>query len=152
MSLLPVLLSVHVALAVTLFLPSLALPFLLRGAPSDESRRRSPLVRLLLSLQGSGAVVVGLGLAATGIGLLLALGPALLGQPWLIIALVIYAANLLIAALISRPNLRRLARLPSAGDAGVWRRQARRQRWIAYAMAAATGLIGLLMSTKPRLW
>ena len=151
MSLLPVLLAAHVALAVTLFLPSLALPFLLRGA-RDESRRRSPVVRLLLTLQGSGAVVVGLGLAATGIGLLLALGPSLLGEPWLIVALSIYAANLLIAALISRPNLRRLARLPAAGDAGAWGRQARRQRWIAYAMAAATGLIGLLMSTKPRLW
>ena len=66
-------------------------------------------------------------------------------------ALAIYALNLLIAAFISRPGLRRLARLPERDEAD-WGRQARRQRWLAYGMAAATGVIGLLMTTKPQLW
>jgi hypothetical protein len=37
-------------------------------------------------------------------------------------------------------------------DSEGWRHQARRVRYVAYAMAVATGLIGFLMSTKPALW
>ena len=37
-------------------------------------------------------------------------------------------------------------------EAEGWRVQARRVRYVAYAMAVATGLIGFLMSTKPALW
>ena len=152
MSLFPLLLVVHIALAVSLFVPSLVLPFVLRSARENPQRRESPLVRGLLALQGTGAVVIGLGLAATGIAMLALLGPSLLGQPWLLAALSLYAVNLLVAAFISRPNLRRLARLPGADDTDAWQRQARRQRWIAYGMAGATGVIGLLMSAKPQLW
>ena len=103
-------------------------------------------------MQGTGAEVIGIGLAITGVGLVVVLGQSLIGQPWLLAALAIYAANLLIAAFISRPSLRRLARLRTPRDDTEWRRQARRHRWIAYAMAAATGIIGLLMTTKPQLW
>jgi len=145
----PILLIIHVALAVALLLPSIALPFLVRG--NEEPERLSSPTRLLLVLQSSGSVVIGLGLAITGVGLLLLLGLELLGRPWLIVALVLYAANLLVAALIARPNLRRLLRLPE-GDEEAWRRLARRQRRIAYLMAAATGVIGFLMATKPQLW
>lgn len=152
MALFPILLVVHIALAVSLFLPSLVLPFVLRRSRTRNTGNDSPLVRALLAMQGGGAVVIGLGLAVTGVLMLLLLGPELLGQPWLLVALAIYAGNLAVAAFVSRPNLRRLARLPAAEDDVAWRRQARRQRWIAYAMAGATGVIGLLMSTKPRLW
>ena len=145
----PILLIIHVALAVALLLPSIALPFLVRG--NEEPERLSSPTRLLLVLQSSGSVVIGLGLAVTGVGLLLLLGLELLGRPWLIVALVLYAANLLVAALIARPNLRRLLRL-SEDDPEAWRRRARRQRRIAYLMAAATGVIGFLMATKPQLW
>jgi len=145
----PILLIIHVALAVALLLPSIALPFLVRG--NEEPERLSSPTRLLLVLQSSGSVVIGLGLAITGVGLLLLLGLELLGRPWLIVALVLYAANLLVAALIARPNLRRLLRLPE-GDEEAWRRRARRQRRIAYLMAAATGVIGFLMAAKPQLW
>ena len=55
------------------------------------------------------------------------------------------------AAFISRPNLRRLLRMDS-GDPAAWERRARRQRYVAYGMAAAIGVIGLLMRTKPTLW
>ena len=64
----------------------------------------------------------------------------------------LYAANLIVAAFISRPNLRRLLRRWSDADEDAWRRRARQQRYVAYAMAAATGAIGFLMSTKPELW
>jgi len=97
-------------------------------------------------------LVIGGGLAVTGVGLLAILGLELLGQPWLLAALSLYALNLVVAALISRPNLRRLLRIGADGDAEAWRRRARRQRYLAYGMAAATGLIGFLMSTKPGLW
>lgn len=144
----PILLAVHIVLAVSLLVPSIVLPFLLRetAAPAEPS----PSTRFLLRLQSSGSVVIGLGLALTGIGLLVILGPELLGRPWLIVALVIYAANLGVAAFIARPNLRRLVGL--SGDPEAWRRRARRQRYVAYAMAGATGAIGFLMSVKPALW
>jgi hypothetical protein len=147
----PVLLVIHIALAISLLAPSVLLPFLLRrseaaGPPSH------PVMRLLLAMQGTGSLVIAIGLAITGSGLLLALGTQLLGKPWLLVALAIYAVNLLVAAFVSRPNLRRLLWPGTSTDAEAWRRRARAQRYVAYGMAAATGVIGFLMSTKPELW
>jgi hypothetical protein len=148
----PILLVVHIGLAIALLAPSLLLPFLLRRADAGDGPPGNPLIRALLTMQGSGSVVIGLGLAITGTGLLVILGAELLTRPWLIVALVLYAANLLVAAFVSRPNLRRLLRIGGERDDEAWRRRARRQRYVAYAMAATTGVIGLLMSTKPQLW
>jgi hypothetical protein len=148
MSLFPLLLVLHICLAVALLLPSVLLPFLLRRRTGIEG---NAVVRALTAMQGTGSVVIGLGLAITGAGLLAVLGPSLLTQPWLMLALTIYALNLLVAAFISRPGLRRLLRV-GGGDDAAWQQRARRQRYVAYGMAAATGLIGFLMSTKPELW
>ena len=147
----PALLAVHVSLAVSLLLPSLLLPFLLRGSGDgpEPANRPGLATRTLLALQGGGSVVVGIGLALTGAGLLVVLGPDLLRRPWLLAALAIYAANLAVAALIARPNLRRLMGHEAERDGERWHRRARLQRRIAYAMAGATGLIGFLMSVKP---
>ena len=145
----PILLVTHVLLAVSLLAPSLVLPFLLRRQSANGEP--STIVRLLATLQGTGSVVIATGLALTGAGLVISLGTEILTQPWLLVALGVYAANLLVAAFVSRPNLRRLMRLREPEAEG-WRHQARRVRWVAYAMAAATGLIGFLMSTKPALW
>lgn len=150
MSWFPILLGAHISLAVALLLPSVLLPFVLRHGGGDPT----PLTRLLTAMQGSGTLVVGAGLAVTGVAMLAALGPALLAQPWLLVALSLYGLNLAIAAFISRPNLRRLLRL-SGGEGTAeeaWRRHARRQRLVAYAMAGLIGVIGLLMSAKPALW
>ncbi len=146
----PILLVAHVALAISLLAPSVLLPFLLRdhSAPRGEP---GALTRLLMTMQGTGSVLIAIGLAVTGVGLVLSIGTSVLGQPWLLLALGVYAANLLTAAFISRPNLRRLVRL-SEGSPDAWKRRARQQRYLAYGMAAATGLIGFLMSTKPALW
>lgn len=146
----PVLLVVHIGLAVSLLAPSLLLPFLLRRA--DAGARTDPLTRVLMGMQGTGSVIIGIGLALTGAGLIALLGTRLLSQPWLLVALVIYAVNLLVAAFVSRPNLPRLLRIGGESDDAAWRRRARQQRYVAYGMAAATGAIGLLMSTKPALW
>ena len=150
MSWFPLLLAVHVTLAVSLLLPSVLLPFLLRHADGQPG----PGVRALMAAQGSGTVLISIGLAATGVAMLWILGPELLTQPWLLIALGLYALNLATAAFISRPNLRRLVGLQSSGDADddAWRRRARQQRLVAYGMAGIIGVIGLLMSTKPQLW
>ncbi len=149
-SLFPILVVTHVALAIGLFLPSILLPFALRARRSaDESQ--SPVVRALVSMQTSGTLVFGVGLALTGLGLLAVLGSQLLRQPWLLVALVIYALNLGLAYFIQRPNLRRLLRL-GAGDDATWRVRARRQRYVSYAMAGLVGTIGILMSAKPVLW
>jgi hypothetical protein len=148
----PILLITHIALAVSLLLPSVVLPFVLRRTSGEPG----PVVRTLMAVQGTGTLIISLGLAATGIGLLWILGPQLLAQPWLIVALALYAANLAVAAFISRPNLRALVGIGHAGtveaDDAAWRRRARQQRWIAYGMAGVIGIIGMLMSTKPDLW
>jgi hypothetical protein len=149
MSWFPVLLVVHIALAISLLAPSVILPFLLRRRAGDAPP--GPAAQVLMTLQGTGSVVIGIGLALTGAGLVLSLGTEILAKPWLMVALAIYAANLLVAAFISRPGLRRLVRLSNADSDG-WSRQASRVRYVAYAMAAATLLIGFLMSTKPALW
>lgn len=145
----PVLLTAHVTLAASLLAPSLALPFLLRRQRIGVAPGRA--VRGLMAMQGTGSVVIGIGLALTGTGLVVSLGTQILAKPWLLVALTIYALNLLLAAFISRPGLRRLVRLANA-DADGWGRQASRLRYTAYAMAGATGLIGFLMSIKPELW
>jgi len=149
--LLPVLLATHIALAVGLFLPSILLPFALRARRS-ATESGSAVVRGLLWMQSHGTVVFGLGLALTGLGLLAVLGTSLLGQPWLLVALTIYALNLGLAFFIQRPNLRRLIGIRADRDAPVWKARARRQRYVSYAMAGLVGTIAFLMSTKPDLW
>jgi hypothetical protein len=145
----PIVLVVHIALAVALLLPSLLLPFMLRREDASGAPRNL-LTRVLMAMQGTGTLIIGIGLAISGTVLILLLGLQTLSQPWLLLALLIYAANLLVAGLVSRPNLRRLLRLgDGTADAEAWRRRARRQRWVAYGMAAATGVIGFLMMTKP---
>jgi hypothetical protein len=149
-SLFPILLATHVILAVSLFLPSILLPFALRTrrAAVDSD---SGLVRTLLWGQSHGTLVIGAGLALTGVGLIATLGPTLLQQPWLVVALLIYAANLALAFFIQRPNLRRLVGITAAADDRVWLDRARRQRYVSYLMAGLVGVIGFLMSTKPSL-
>lgn len=148
----PLLVAAHVALAVGLLVPSVLLPFALRGrGPGPD---QSQFVRGMLWLQGNGTLIIGAGLALSGAGLLVALGAHLLAQPWLILALAIYAANLGLAFFIQRPGLRRLLGMhPEQSDAARerWRTRARRQRYVSYVMAAAVGLIAFLMSTKPEL-
>jgi hypothetical protein len=145
----PILLVTHITLAVGLLLPNVVLPFLLRRSSGSPG----PVTRLLMAMQGTGTLVIGAGLAITGAAMLWILGPELLTQPWLMVALTLYATNLLIAGFISRPNLRRLIGLrQSNADDAAWRRRARQQRLVAYGMAGVIGVIGLLMSTKPELW
>jgi hypothetical protein len=147
----PVLLVTHIALAVSLFLPSILLPFALRSRRA-AAESPSPFVRFLLWMQAHGTVVIGIGLALTGIGLVTILGGQLLNQPWLLVALAIYTGNLALAFFVQRPNLRRLIGIRAAADDTVWLDRAKRQRYVSYAMAALVGTIGFLMSTKPTLW
>lgn len=149
MSWFPILLVIHVALAVALLLPSVLLPFVLRRSDGESGA----FTRTLMAMQGTGTLLIAAGLAVTGGAMLWILGPELLTQPWLLTALTLYAINLVIAAVISRPNLRRLIGLShSSGDDEAWRRRARQQRYVAYGMAGVIGVIGFLMSTKPDLW
>jgi hypothetical protein len=147
----PVLLITHIGLAISLFLPSILLPFALR-TPRAAAESPNGFVRFLLWMQAHGTLLIGIGLALTGTGLLVVLGGSLLGQPWLLVALTIYAANLVLAFFVQRPNLRRLVGIRAAADDRVWLERARRQRYVSYAMAALVGTIGFLMSTKPQLW
>ena len=149
--LLPVLLIAHVVLAISLFLPSLLLPFALR-ARRTPAESGSPIVRALLGMQSRGTLVIGVGLAITGIALILGLGSSLLRQPWLLVALSIYALNLVVAFFVQGPNLRPLLGIRAAVDDRLWTARARRQRYVSYVMAAMIGTIGFLMSAKPALW
>jgi hypothetical protein len=147
----PILLGTHVVLAIALFLPSILLPFALRARRATvESSSR--VVQGLLWAQTHGTIAVGAGLALTGIGLLAILGPELVRQPWLLVALTIYFVNLAIAFFIQRPSLRRLVGIRASADDRTWIDRARRQRYLSYLMAGLVGTIGFLMSSKPVLW
>ena len=147
----PILLATHILLAVSLVLPSILLPFALRTRRATvESGSR--VVRVLLWGQSHGTLVIGAGLALTGLGLVATLGPAMLQQPWLLLALSIYFINLGIAFFIQRPNLRRLVGIRAAVDDATWLARAKRQRYVSYLMAGLVGTIGFLMSSKPVLW
>ena len=146
----PILLATHIALAIGLFLPSILLPFALRTRRAAIDSE-SGLVRTLLWVQSHGTLVLGTGLAVTGVGLVAILGPSVLRQPWLAVALLVYVVNLGLAFFIQRPNLRRIIGITAAPDDRVWLARARRQRYVSYLMAGLVGLIGFLMSTKPSL-
>ena len=151
-ALFPVLLITHIALAIALFLPSFLLPFAFRARRGSLRPEESGgFVRFLLALQSKGTLWIGVGLAVTGIGLLSTIGFALLEQPWLLVALAIYALNLGLAYFIQVPRLRAMIGLRSDSDPR-WPALARRQRYISYVMAGLVGTIGFLMSTKPALW
>jgi Predicted integral membrane protein (DUF2269) len=147
----PILLGAHIILAVSLVLPSILLPFTLRTRRATVESG-SGVVRSLLWAQTHGTIAIGIGLALTGIGLVLTLGSSLLEQPWLLVALAIYFVNLAIAFFIQRPNLRRLIGIRAAPDDKTWLERAKRQRYVSYLMAGLVGTIGFLMSSKPVLW
>ena len=147
----PILLGTHIVLAIGLFLPSILLPFALRSRRATVDLE-SRFVRALLWAQAHGTVVVGAGLALTGFGLVATLGPTILQQPWLLVALGIYFTNLAIAFFIQRPSLRRLVGIRAAADDRTWQERAKRQRYRSYLMAGLVGTIGFLMSSKPVLW
>jgi hypothetical protein len=150
------LIIVHVALALSLFVPSLLLPFALRprlwggGETAPEDRGR--FIRALLWVQSHGTAPLGLGLAITGFALVVTLGLSLLQQPWLLVALAIYALDLGLAFFVQRPGFRHLASLRRQDDSRALVTGARRQRYVSYVMAGLIGTIGFLMSTKPVLW
>ena len=147
----PILLAAHIILALGLVLPSILLPFALRTRRATVESGNG-LVRSLLWAQTHGTIVLGLGLALTGIGLVATLGTSLITQPWLLVALAIYFTNLGIAFFVQRPNLRRLVGIRAAADDKTWLDRAKRQRYVSYLMAALVGTIGFLMSSKPVLW
>ena len=147
----PALLVTHIVLAISLFQPSILLPFALRTRRATvESGSR--LVKVLLWAQTHGTLLIGAGLALTGLALVWTLGPQLLEQTWLLLALFIYFVNLAIAFFIQRPNLRRLIGIRAAPDDKAWMERAKRQRYVSYLMAGLVGTIGFLMSSKPVLW
>jgi len=152
----PLLLTAHIILAISLFIPAFALPFTMRTRGVDGEPivggNRGRVVRGLMWLETHGTVIIGVGVAITGIAMLVILGSAFLEQPWLLLALTIYAVILLVAFFVQRPGVRRLLGLKEAAteeEKERWRVRARRQRYISYGMAAAIGLIGWLMMSKP---
>jgi len=150
-NLFPLLLASHIALAICLVLPSILLPFTLRTrrATVDSDNR---VVQGLLYAQTHGTIVIGLGLAITGLGLISVLGSAMLRQPWLLLALTVYFVNLGNGFYVQRPSLRKLVGVTTAADDRDWQARARRQRYVSYLMAGLVGTIGFLMSSKPVLW
>jgi phosphate/sulfate permease len=112
-------------------------------------------MRALLWAQAHGTLVIGTGLAVTGLAMIAVLGTTMLQQPWLLVSLLTYAIAAVVAFAIQRPSLRRLLGrdgIETEADRQAWRARARRQRYVAYGITTAVGLIGFLMSTKPVLW
>jgi uncharacterized membrane protein len=157
-SMFPLILGTHITLALALFLPSLLLPFTLRNRLVNagyDAPAPGRVVRAMLWLQANGTIVIGVGLALTGLAMVTVLGPRILQQPWLLVSLATYAITAVVAFAIQRPTLRRLVRrdhIETDEDREAWRERARRQRYIAYAITTAVGFIAFMMSTKPILW
>jgi uncharacterized membrane protein len=149
---LPVLIATHIALALALLVPSILLPFALRSRTASGEPRG--FTRALMWVQRDFSLWIGIGLAFSGAALLVVVGPDLISRPWLVVALVLYVANLVVAFVVQRPALRRLLGLrsdASEAERERWRDRARRQRYLSYVMAMAIGLIAFLMTTKPEL-
>lgn len=153
----PYLLTIHIILAISLFVPAFALPFTMRTRGMDGEPvvggNRGRVVRGLIWLEAHGTVIIGVGVAATGIGMLAILGSQFAQQPWLLLGISIYAVILVVSFFVQRPGVRRLLGLREAAteeEKDRWRQRARRQRYISYGMAAAIGLIGWLMMSKPQ--
>ena len=153
----PYLLSIHIILAISLFVPSFALPFTMRTRGMDGEPvvggKRGRVVRTLIWLEAHGTVIIGVGVAATGIGMLTILGSQFAQQPWLLLGISIYVFILVVSFFVQRPGVRRLLGLKEAAteeEKEKWRQRARRQRYISYGMAGAIGLIGWLMMSKPQ--
>jgi len=157
-SLFPIILATHITLAIALFVPSLLLPFTLRNRLVNagyDAPQPGRFVQALLAIQAHGTIVIGAGLALTGLAMVAVLGPRILEQPWLLVALATYALAAVVVFAVQRPSLRCLVRrehIDSDADREAWRVNARRQRYIAYGVTTAVGLIAFLMSTKPVLW
>jgi hypothetical protein len=157
-SLFPAILATHITLAICLLVPSLLLPFTLRNrsvAPNASPEQPGRVVRTLSWAQANGTVVIGTGLAITGVSMIAVLGPRMLEQPWLLVSVATYAIAATVAFAIQRPALRRLQTrdgIVTDADREAWRDRARRQRYVAYGLTTAVGLIAFLMSTKPQLW
>jgi uncharacterized membrane protein len=157
-SLFPIILATHVSLAIALFVPSLLLPFTLRNRLVNRGYDAPPpgrFVRLMLAMQAHGTIAIGAGLALTGATMVVVLGPRILEQPWLLVSLATYAITAVFAFAVQRPTLRSLVHrdgIESDEQRAAWRAKARGQRYMAYAITSAVGLIGFLMSTKPVLW
>jgi Predicted integral membrane protein (DUF2269) len=150
--LVPVLLAVHIVLAIALLVPSLLLPFTMRSRSGAADPPPGRFSRGMYRLQRNGTLVIAAGLALTGICLVAALGTQLFSQAWLLLALGLYAANLLLAFFVQRPGVARLLRLrgETSDSARVrWTNWARRQRYVSYVMAGLVGAIAFLMMTKP---
>jgi len=152
-SLFPLLLATHVTLAIALFVPGLVLPFTLRGRQAVAEPGR--VVRGLLWVQAHGTLVIGAGLAVTGVAMITVLGSRMLEEPWLLIALATYGLTAAVVFFVQRPSLQDLlgrGQGRTDEDRVAWRTGARRQRYLAYGVTTAVGLIAFLMSTKPSLW
>jgi len=157
-ALFPFIIATHVSLAIALFVPSLLLPFTLRNRLVNRGYEAPPpgrFVRLMLVMQGRGTIVIGAGLALTGLAMVAVLGTRMVEQPWLLVSLATYAITAVVVFAIQRPTLRRLSRregIETDEEREAWRERARGQRYMAYAITTAVGFIAFLMSTKPVLW
>ncbi len=152
----PILLTTHVILAISLFIPAFLLPFTMRTRGTDGEpvigAQSGRFVRALVWLEQHGTVIIGAGVAITGVAMLIALGGAFVDQPWLLVALAIYASILVVSFFVQRPGIRKLLGLREAAteeEKERWRARARKQRYISYLMAGAIGVIGWLMMSKP---
>ena len=133
-SLFPAILATHITLAICLLVPSVLLPFTLRNrsvAPNAAPEHPGRVVRGLSWAQANGTMVIGIGLALTGIAMITVLGPRMLQQPWLLVSLATYAIAAVIAFV--DPAARRCARLQSRD--GI--RDRRRPRRVARPRTAA---------------
>ena len=77
-SLFPYVLATHISLAIALFVPNLLLPFTLRNRLVNHGYAAQPPGRFMLAMQEHGTIVIGAGLALTGLSMIAVLGSRIL--------------------------------------------------------------------------
>ena len=159
MSWLPWLLFLHILGAVIAFGPGFAFAFF--GAASGREPQHANFTLRTTDLIARRLIVpLAILQGVTGLGLVLVEGAELLTRPWLLTAIVLYAAALYIAIGLNLPNLRRLIELstppagappgpPAGGPPPELVARAARSRQYGMAMSGLVVAIVFLMVVKP---
>lgn len=159
MSWLPWLLFLHILGAVIAFGPGFAFAFF-GAAAGREPQHANFTLRTTDVIARRMIVPLAILQGVTGLGLVLLEGTELLTRPWLLTAIVLYAAALYIAIGLNLPNLRRLIELstpppgappgpPPGGPPPELVARAGRSRRYGMAMSGLVVIIVFLMVVKP---
>ncbi|HEX8743800.1 MAG TPA: DUF2269 family protein [Thermoleophilaceae bacterium] len=140
--------AIHVAAAVVGFGPTFAYPFIQLAAERGDPDRLPFALGVVLAISSRLAVPGALVVGATGV-YQVADGPHDLGEAWLAVGAVLYAAVFVAAVAFLAPALRRARAAAERGDRAGYRRAIAGAKAVGAGVAAAVLAIVFLMELKP---